>query len=130
VTISVTAAVALPVVTLIAASGEALTGDLVRDPELGGTLAMAVAAAVSSLLGVRAMLLLRRDRAAAFRLLVLSLLVDLLVGQVFTFVVNQFAAVAALGLDLLLLAVVRAEYDRLREAGAAPPPGCGLAAAG
>jgi hypothetical protein len=56
--------------------------------------------------------------------------VDLLVGQVFTFVVNQFAAVAALGLDLLLLAVVRAEYDRLREAGAAPPPGCGLAAAG
>jgi hypothetical protein len=55
------------------------------------------------------------DRAAAFRLLNLSLLVNLLIGQVFTFVVDQFAAVAALGVDLLL-AVVRHESDRLATA--------------
>ncbi|WP_433731387.1 hypothetical protein ACQP2Y_22575 [Actinoplanes sp. CA-051413] len=113
VAVSVGAVIALPLVTMIGATGEALTGDLVRDPELGATLAVAASAVVSSVLAVGALLRLGRDRAAAFRLLSLSLLVNLLVGQVFTFVVNQFAAVAALGVTVLLLAVVRHESDRL-----------------
>ncbi|MCX5121732.1 hypothetical protein OG992_31620 [Micromonospora sp. NBC_00362] len=87
----------------------ALGGDLIHDGELGASLAVAAAALVSALLCLRALLLLPRDRAAAFRQLSASLLVNLLAGQVFTFVVNQFAAVTALGMDLALLAVVRAE---------------------
>jgi hypothetical protein len=122
VALSVGGVIALPIVTMIGAAGEALTGDLVRDPELGATLAVAISAVVSSVLAAGALLRLGRDRAGAFRLLRLSLLVNLLVGQVFTFVVNQFAAVTALGVTVLLLAVVRHESDRLA---AAPPTSAG-----
>jgi hypothetical protein len=114
VAVSVMCVVLLPLLTLIGASGEALSGDLLRNDEVGASLAAAASAVVSLLLGLRAVSLLRRDRAAAFRLLNLSLLANLLVGQVFTLVVNQFAAVTALALNLLLLAVVRAEFGRVR----------------
>ena len=58
-------------------------------------------------------LLLPSDQVRAFRLFKLALLVDLLFGQIFSFTVNQFGAVFALGVDLFLLAVVTAEYRRL-----------------
>lgn len=72
----------------------------------------AVAAVLATLattaLGIVGAIRLRDDRAAALRLFGLALTIDLLIGQVFKFTLNQFGAVPALVADLLLLSVVNA----------------------
>ncbi len=78
-------------------------GELARDPEAGAAIGILLSAAASSLLGVAGLVLLRRDRLAAFRLFRMALLADILVGQIFKFTVNQFAAVTELAFDLGVL---------------------------
>jgi len=76
----------------------------------------------------------RGDRAGGYRLYDRALLVSIFVTQVFAFAESQFTAVFGLGLDVLLLATVRAmirgegQLERLAARGeaqlpAAPPPG-------
>ncbi|MEV4491054.1 hypothetical protein AB0K04_13155 [Micromonospora coxensis] len=103
-----------PVVTVVAVAVDGVTGELDEAREWGAVLGVSASALVAAVLGIRAAFLLRRDRPGAFRLFKLALLVDLLFGQLFNFTVNQFGALAALGLDLFLLAVVTAEARRLR----------------
>ena len=120
VTVSIWTAVGLPFVTLAGATGEWVTGDIYREPETGAIAVVIAAAVICAVLGVRAAAMLRRDRAGALRLLHVSLLVDLLIAQVFKFTVNQFAAASAAGLMLVLLGVLLAERERLT--GRAGPP--------
>jgi hypothetical protein len=102
-----------PVVTVVGVARAGVTGELDQQREWGAVLGVSVAALITAVLSVRAALLLRRDRVDSFRLFKLALLVDLLFGQIFNFTVNQFGAVTAVGLDLLLLGVVTAEHRRL-----------------
>ncbi len=102
-----------PVVTVVAVLVDGVTGELDQQREWGAVLGTSVAALITAVLSVRAALRLRRDPADAFRLFKLALLVDLLFGQIFNFTVNQFGAVSALAVDLLLLGVVTAEHRRL-----------------
>lgn len=103
-----------PVLTVGAVVLDGVTGELDGEREWGAVLGTTVTALIIAVLSVRAAWLLRRDRADAFRLFKLALLVDLLFGQIFNFTVNQFGAVSALALDLALLGVVTAEHRRLR----------------
>lgn len=103
-----------PVVTVVSVALAGVTGELNEQREWGAVLGTSVAALITAVLSVRAALLLRRDRLDAFRLFKLALLVDLLVGQIFNFTVNQFGALSALVFDLCLLGVVTAEHRRLR----------------
>ncbi|HEY3004386.1 MAG TPA: hypothetical protein VGJ44_18715, partial [Kribbellaceae bacterium] len=84
----------------------------------------AIGVALGSLLSatftVRGAVQLRRNRARAVRLFELSVLVSLLVTQVFQFAGTQFAAVGGMMLDLAMLGLLGAEQDRLRRK-AAPP---------
>ena len=105
-----------PVVTVVAVLLDGVTGELNQQREWGAVLGTSVSALITAVLSVRAALRLRRDRADAFRLFKLALLVDLLFGQIFNFTVNQFGAVSALAVDLFLLGVVTAEHHRLRRA--------------
>ncbi|MFI0791876.1 hypothetical protein ACH4OY_04110 [Micromonospora rubida] len=105
--------VAEPALTLIGVLLDGVTGELDQEREWGAVLAVSASALVTAVLSVTAAVWLRRDRADAFRLFKLAILVDLLFGQIFNFTVNQFGAVTALGVDLLLLAVVTAEHRRL-----------------
>jgi hypothetical protein len=77
--------------------------------------ALAVPAALVTLamtaLGIVGSIRLRRDPAAALRLFGAALTIDLLVGQVFRFTLNQFGAVPALAMDLLLLSIVNAAAE-------------------
>ncbi|MFI6509067.1 hypothetical protein ACIBCT_15785 [Streptosporangium sp. NPDC050855] len=82
--------------------------------EWGAVIGMAVAAATTGVLAMWGTVRLRGDRAAAFRLFGTAMLVDVLFGQAFAFVVNQFSALPGLASDLLILAVVSAESRRLR----------------
>jgi hypothetical protein len=116
---AVVAVLVLPLLTLAGAFGEALTGDLTRDRELGASLVVIAAAVVCAALALRAAMLLRRDRGAALRILYVSLLVDLLIGQVFKFTVNQFAAVTEAVLTVVLLVILGAE---IRAAAPSPHP--------
>ncbi|TDC22915.1 hypothetical protein E1265_14380 [Streptomyces sp. 8K308] len=81
-------------------------GRLSGDPQVGASVGILLSAAASAALGVAGLLWLRRDRATALRLCWLALLTDVLVGQVFKFTVNQFAAVTELAVDLALLWVL------------------------
>ncbi|MFF5172493.1 hypothetical protein ACFY3U_07655 [Micromonospora sp. NPDC000089] len=103
-----------PTVTVLATVVDGVTGELDQAREWGAVLGVSGSALVAAVLAVRAAFLLRRNRAHAFRLFKLALLVDLLFGQIFNFTVNQFGAVAVLGVALFLLAVVTAEHRRLR----------------
>ncbi|MEH0935667.1 hypothetical protein [Micromonospora psammae] len=102
-----------PVFTVAAVLLDTVTGELDQQREWGAVLGTSVAALITAVLSIRGALRLRRDRLGAFRLFKLALLVDLLFGQIFNFTVNQFGAVAVLGVDLFLLAVVTAEHRRL-----------------
>ncbi|SCG48770.1 hypothetical protein GA0070613_1726 [Micromonospora inositola] len=102
-----------PVVTVAGVLLAGVTGELDQQREWGAVLGTSVAALITAVLSVRAALRLRRDRADAFRLFKLALLVDLLFGQIFNFTVNQFGAVSAVAVDLFLLGVVTAEHHRL-----------------
>ncbi|MFE9694174.1 hypothetical protein [Micromonospora sp. NPDC005806] len=103
-----------PVVTVVAVALAGVTGELNEQREWGAVLGTSIAALITAVLSLRAAWLLRRDRADAFRLFKLALLVDLLFGQIFNFTVNQFGAVSALAFDLFLLGIVTAEHRRLR----------------
>jgi hypothetical protein len=74
---------------------------------LGGSL-------LSAGLIVRGALRLRVNRRRAVRLFEVSVLVSLLVTQVFQFAGTQFAAVGGIVLDLILLGLLGAEETRLR----------------
>ncbi|NUT21369.1 MAG: hypothetical protein HOV77_19520 [Hamadaea sp.] len=75
----------------------------------GGPAVVAVLVTIAmTVLGIMGSLQLRRDRAAALRWFGLALSIDLVVGQVFKFTLNQFGAVPALAADLLLLSIVHA----------------------
>ena len=91
-------------------------GRLSGDPQVGASVGILLSAAVSAALGLAGLLRLRRDRAGALRLFWLALLVDVLVGQVFKFTVNQFAAVSELAFDLGALWVLTLALPARREA--------------
>ncbi|MCP2329530.1 uncharacterized membrane protein YdcZ (DUF606 family) [Hamadaea flava] len=76
--------------------------------ETGPTVVAVLVTLVMTALGIAGAYRLRRDRAAAMRWFGLALSIDLMVGQVFKFTLNQFAAVPALAVDLLLLSIVNA----------------------
>jgi hypothetical protein len=109
-----------PFVVVLDAVLRGITGELNDQREWGAVLGVSVSALITAVLSIRGASLLPRDRTRAFRLFKLALLVDLLFGQVFSFTVNQFGAVTALGVDLFLLGVVTAEHRRLCRQ--APPP--------
>jgi hypothetical protein len=102
-----------PFVVMLTVLRDAITGELPDQREWGAVLGVAISAAITAVLSIRGAVLLPTDQIRAFRLFKLALLVDLLFGQIFSFTVNQFGGVFALGVDLLLLAVVTAEYRRL-----------------
>lgn len=110
-----------PFVVVLRVMEEAITGQLPDQREWRAVLGVSVSALITAVLSIRGASLLPRDRARAFRLFKLALLVDLLFGQIFSFTVNQFGALSALGVDLFLLGVVTAEYRRLCRQ--APPSG-------
>ncbi len=83
-------------------------GQLAREPQPGAHLAVALTEVASAALGLAGLIRLRGDRRAALRLFRAALLVDILVGQIFKFTADQFAAVIELGIDLGLLWVVSA----------------------
>lgn len=99
-------------------------GQLAREPQPGAHLAVALTEVVSAVLGLTGLICLRRDGATALRLFRAALLVDMLVGQIFKFTMDQFAAVVELGIDLGLLWVISvflaAQRDRAPDA-LAPP---------
>ena len=76
---------------------------------------VALAPEESVAFAVAGMARLRRDRVRGLTLLRASLLVDLLAGQVFDFVVNQFSAVTNWLVGLCLLAVVSSALRRARQ---------------
>ncbi|SBT50202.1 hypothetical protein [Micromonospora auratinigra] len=108
-----------PLAVVISVVVDGVTGELDREREWGAVSGVTLAALITAALTVRAAWLLRPDRLGAFRLFKLAILVDLLFGQIFNFTVNQFGAVSAVALDLVLLGVVTAEHRRLRRE--APP---------
>ncbi|WP_207930657.1 hypothetical protein, partial [Streptomyces hainanensis] len=81
-------------------------GELRNDPQAGASVGILLCAAVSVGLWLAGLARLGHDRTAAFRLWWAALLVDVLVGQVFKFTVNQFAAVTELAFDLAVLWVL------------------------
>ncbi|MGW1864605.1 hypothetical protein ACWCPS_03475 [Streptomyces mauvecolor] len=97
---------------LIAIAADGLTGSLADETQwtaIAGALACSLASLVLSLRGTA---LLRRDRNAALRTLRAALLVDLLLGQAFKFMINQFSAVAGWLISLALLYVLSAQTGR------------------
>jgi hypothetical protein len=92
-------------------------GRLLTDlPVLG----VAAGSLLSATFTVRGGLRLRaHDRARAVRLFELAVLVSLLVTQVFQFAGTQFAAVGGMTLDLIMLGLLGAEGERLRQKAAA-----------
>ncbi|MER6530181.1 hypothetical protein [Streptomyces sp. NPDC001508] len=94
-------------------AAEAAAGDLAGEREWGAVSAAAGCAAATVALSTRGLLLWRRDRPAALRVLRASLLVDLLLGQAFLFVINQFSAVTGWAIGLVQLWVLSAELRLL-----------------
>ncbi|WP_406503697.1 hypothetical protein [Streptomyces sp. NBC_00212] len=97
---------------LIAVAADGLTGNLADETQwtaIAGALACSLASLV---LAVRGTALLRRDGNAALRPLRAALLVDLLLGQVFKFTINQFSAVVGWLISLALLYVLSAQMGR------------------
>jgi hypothetical protein len=114
------AVVALPLFTILGAVAEGSQHGLSKDREFGAIMATLVVSLASVALSGYGAVVLRRSRIKAFRLFAASVLVDLFAGQIFKFTVNQFAAVTALVLDVLLLWVIRNEYRRLQDAAREP----------
>ncbi|MGW2381673.1 hypothetical protein [Streptomyces sp. NPDC001658] len=83
-----------------------LDGELAYEPQRGALMGILVSAVASAVLGAAGLARLRADRPTALRLLRAALLVDILVGQIFKFTVNQFASVTELVFDLCLLWVI------------------------
>ncbi|MEV4140190.1 hypothetical protein AB0J72_49525 [Dactylosporangium sp. NPDC049742] len=96
----------LPTLTIVGALAESVTGDFDHAGEQRADLVVVGAAACTALLSIRGAAALSVDHATGIRWLRLALLADLLVGQVFKFTVNQFAAVSALAVDLVVLWVL------------------------
>ncbi|MFI5711929.1 hypothetical protein [Kribbella sp. NPDC051620] len=116
-------AVAVFVLTLQALGAPVIAAGLRLDDGRLLTDLPVVGVAAGSLLSatftIRGGLRLRaRDRARAVRLFELAVLVSLLVTQVFQFAGTQFAAVGGMTLDLVLLGLLGAESERLRQAAA------------
>ncbi|MER7006223.1 hypothetical protein ABT297_24700 [Dactylosporangium sp. NPDC000555] len=103
--------IVLPTLTIVGAVAESVTGALDHAGERRADLVVIGAAVCTALLSIRGAAALRGDRATGIRWLRLALLTDLLVGQVFKFTVNQFAAVTALAVDMLVLWVL-AQWSR------------------
>ncbi|MEV5751781.1 hypothetical protein AB0L00_28515 [Actinoallomurus sp. NPDC052308] len=82
--------------------------------ETGAVVAVACCAVVSTALSGYGVLRLARDRPTAFRMCNVAVLLDILVGQVFKFTINQFAALSGLAMDLLVAWIIAIESRRLR----------------
>ncbi|WP_345356602.1 hypothetical protein, partial [Actinoallomurus liliacearum] len=83
--------------------------DLSRTPRSTGQ-----ALGLIRLSGYGALRLARGDRLAAFRMCNAAVLLDVLVGQVFKFTINQFAALSGLAVDLLIAWIIATELRGLR----------------
>ncbi|NMH98820.1 hypothetical protein [Pseudonocardia acidicola] len=92
----------------------AVGGTLDFGPEQGAVMASLLSGAASAVLAVVGAVRLRRHRLQAFELFRVAILVDILFTQVFAFTSDQFGALVGLTFDLLVLAVVTYELDRLR----------------
>ncbi|MCP2261859.1 hypothetical protein LX15_005586 [Streptoalloteichus tenebrarius] len=109
------AVVVLLVVQALGALAVAVQGRVEGDgTSLVGFRGVVTGSIVSALLIAGGLVRLRRDRHAAIRAFQLSVLVSLLVTQVFQFADAQFAALGGLAVDLLLLGLLGAEAERLR----------------
>lgn len=75
-----------------------------------------VSATVSTGLALAGLLVVRRRRAAGYRLFRRAVLVSLLVTQVFVFRLDEWAATAGLVVDLVVLGLVVAELTQMAEA--------------
>ncbi|MET9913680.1 hypothetical protein ABZZ74_44230 [Streptomyces sp. NPDC006476] len=91
---------------LIGVGRDLAAGQLRHETEWGAVTGLVVCSAVMLGLAVAGAVALPRDRVRGLGLLRSSLLVDLLAGQFFDFVVNQFSAVTNWLVGLALLAVV------------------------
>ncbi|MFE7169330.1 hypothetical protein [Streptomyces sp. NPDC057616] len=90
-------------------------GRLRHEPEWGAVTGLVACSAVMLGPAVAGLARLRRDRVRGLTLIRASLLVDLLAGQPFNFVVNQFSAVTNWLVGLTLLTVVTTALHRERE---------------
>ncbi len=88
---------------------------LAAEREWGAMIGLCASAVVTVVLCLWGAVRLWRDRLAAFQTLHLALLVDILFGQVFAFILNQFSAVPGLCADLLVLAVLSTAIRRMRQ---------------
>ncbi|MDF2266030.1 hypothetical protein P2Q00_11325 [Streptomyces coacervatus] len=100
---------------LVGAGWDLAAGRLRHEPEWGAVTGLVVCSAVMLGLAVAGVVRLRDDRVRGLGLLRASLLADLLAGQVFDFVVNQFSAVTNWLIGLCLLAVVSGALRRARQ---------------
>lgn len=107
-----------------------VAGRLRHEPEWGAVAGLVACSAVMLGLAVAGLLRLRRDRVGGLGLLRASLLVDLLAGQAFDFVVNQFSAVTNWLVGLCLLTVVTGALRRERQRAGGIPYGSGPRKAG
>jgi hypothetical protein len=92
----------------------------------GAHLAEVLAGAGTALLCVVGLVMLPHSRLVAYRFFLRAVLVSMLVGQVFVFYHDQFAALSGLAVDLLLYAALRYVIGREeaeREAGLDGVPG-------
>ncbi|MFB9208152.1 hypothetical protein ACFFV7_43715 [Nonomuraea spiralis] len=110
---------------LVGLALESSYDSLGQEREWGAVIGLAASAAVTVLLSLWGAARLRWNRPAAFQALYLALLVDILFGQVFAFIVNQFSAVPGLVADLLVLAVLGTTNRHLRRTAPARDPGDG-----
>lgn len=99
---------------LVGVGWDLAAGRLRHEPEWGAVTGLVVCSAVMLGLAVAGVVRLRGDRVRGLGLLRASLLVDLLAGQVFDFVVNQFSAVTNWLIGLGLLTVVSGALRRER----------------
>ncbi len=108
---------------LVAVAVEGLTGGLDGETQwtaIAGALACSLASLVLSLRGTAQLL---RDGEAALRTLRAALLVDLLVGQVFKFTINQFSGVTDWLVSLALLYLLCQVSPQVTHRQAACPQG-------
>ncbi|MGI5460476.1 hypothetical protein ACQEWB_46375 [Streptomyces sp. CA-249302] len=105
-------------VLLVGVGRDLVAGRLRHEPEWGAVIGLVVCSAVMLGLAVAGAVRLRRDRVRGLELLRASLLVDLLAGQFFDFVVNQFSALTNWLVGLFLLVVVSGALRRARQADA------------
>lgn len=107
------------VVLLLATGGGVLQGLLAwsRGTDVPGWMlgALVASAAVSTLVALLGLAVVRRDRARAYRLFRRAVLISLLVTQVFVFRLQEWAATTGLVVDLLLLGLVVAELSQMEE---------------